>query len=136
MAIRAPWLARWSDVHQPGLQPDNGHALRWDERPLCLVPQNINIPLPLRGFAVKDWLAAAKLQAPRGWVTAINGATGAVLWQYQAESQVQAGMVPTKSGLLFAGDTHGNLLIFDATTKGKNGSLLHNIDTGAPSTVA
>jgi hypothetical protein len=46
--------------------------------------------------------------------------------KYQAESQVQAGMVPTKSGLLFAGDTHGNLLIFDAT----NGFLLRSIDTG------
>jgi alcohol dehydrogenase (cytochrome c) len=78
------------------------------------------------GWVVKDWPAAAKLQAPRGWITAINGTTGAVLWQYQAESQVQAGMVTTKSGLLFAGDTHGNLLVFDAT----NGNLLNSIDTG------
>jgi alcohol dehydrogenase (cytochrome c) len=87
--------------------------------------QNNNIP-NLYGFAVKDWPAAAKLQAPRGWVTAINGATGAILWQYQAESQVQSGMVPTKSGLLFAGDTHGNLLVFDAG----NGTLLNSINTG------
>jgi alcohol dehydrogenase (cytochrome c) len=78
------------------------------------------------GTVVKDWPAAAKLEAPRGWVTAINGATGAVVWQYEAESQVQAGMVPTKSGLLFAGDTHGNLLVFDAT----NGYLLNSIDAG------
>ena len=78
------------------------------------------------GATVKDWASAAKLQAPRGWVTAINGATGAVLWKYQAESQVQAGMVPTKSGLLFAGDTHGNLLVFNART----GELLRSIDTG------
>jgi mono/diheme cytochrome c family protein len=35
-------------------------------------------------------------------------------------------MVPTKSGLLFAGDTHGNLLIFDAA----NGDLLNSIGTG------
>jgi alcohol dehydrogenase (cytochrome c) len=78
------------------------------------------------GVAVKDWPAAAKLQAPRGWITAINGDTGAVLWQYQAESQVLAGLLPTKSGLLFGGDTHGNLLVFDAGT----GNLLNNIDTG------
>jgi hypothetical protein len=71
------------------------------------------------GAQVKDWASAAKLQAPRGWITAIDGKTGAVRWQYYAESQVQAGLVPTKSGLLFAGDTHGNLLVFDA----KNGSL-------------
>ena len=87
--------------------------------------KNNGIPF-LKGFVVKDWPAAAKLEAPRGWVTAINGANGSVLWQYQAESQVQAGMVPTESGLLFVGDTHGHLLIFDAA----NGNLLNSIDTG------
>jgi alcohol dehydrogenase (cytochrome c) len=79
---------------------------------------------------VKDWASAAKLQAPRGWITAIDGKSGRVQWQYQTEAQVLAGLVPTKSGLLFAGDQHGNLLVFDATTKNKNGSLLHSIDTG------
>jgi alcohol dehydrogenase (cytochrome c) len=53
--------------------------------------KNITVGPGGGGFVVKDWPAAAKLQAPRGWVTAINGATGAVLWRYQAESQVQAG---------------------------------------------
>ena len=75
---------------------------------------------------VKDWAAAAKLQAPTGWITAIDGRTGAVQWQYHAESQVLAGLVPTKSGLLFGGDTHGNLLVFDAA----KGSVLKQIDTG------
>ena len=83
-------------------------------------------PFGLGGYAVKDWAAAAKLQAPRGWITALDGQTGVVRWKYQAESQVQAGMVPTKSGLLFAGDTHGNLLIFNAA----NGTLIKSINTG------
>jgi len=78
------------------------------------------------GSIVKDWASAAKLQAPTGWITAIDSKSGLVLWQYQAEAQVQAGLVPTKSGLLFAGDTHGNLLVFDA----RNGTLLNSIDTG------
>jgi alcohol dehydrogenase (cytochrome c) len=78
------------------------------------------------GYAVKDWAASAKLQAPRGWISAIDGRTGVVQWNYHAESQVQAGMVPTKSGLLFAGDTHGHLLIFNAA----NGTLIKSIDTG------
>jgi len=78
------------------------------------------------GSQVKDWASAAKLDAPRGWITAIDGNSGRVQWQYQAESQVQAGLVPTKSGLLFAGDTHGNLLVFNA----KTGELLRSIDTG------
>jgi alcohol dehydrogenase (cytochrome c) len=78
------------------------------------------------GGVVKDWAAAAKLQAPRGWITAIDGATGAVRWAYQTRSQVQAGLIPTKSGLLFAGDIHGTLLAFDAM----NGNLLKSIDAG------
>ena len=75
---------------------------------------------------IKDWPAAAKLQAPRGWITAIDGKTGTVLWKYHAESQVLAGLLPTKSGLLFSGDTHGNLLIF----KARDGTLLNSINTG------
>jgi hypothetical protein len=63
-------------------------------------------------------------QQPKGWITAIDGETGDVLRQYRAESQVQAGLVPTKSGLLFAGDSHGNLLALDA----KGGSVLKRID--------
>jgi alcohol dehydrogenase (cytochrome c) len=86
--------------------------------------------LPTGGLPVKDWASAAKLQAPRGWVTAIDGKSGAMLWQYQTQAQLLAGLVPTKSGLLFAGDQHGNLLVFDATTKNQNGSLLHSIDIG------
>lgn len=67
------------------------------------------------GGVVKDWPAAAKLKAPKGWITAIDGKSGRVLWRYQTESQVLAGLVPTRSGLLSAGDTHGNLLALDAT---------------------
>jgi alcohol dehydrogenase (cytochrome c) len=80
----------------------------------------------LGGAQVKDWPSAAKLEAPRGWITAIDGKSGRVQWQYQAESQVQAGLVPTKSGLLFTGDTHGNLLVLNA----KDGSELIKIDAG------
>jgi alcohol dehydrogenase (cytochrome c) len=78
------------------------------------------------GTVVKDWPAAAKLQAPRGWITAIDGSSGSVRWRFHAESQVLAGLVPTKGGLLLGGDTHGNLLVFDA----KKGALLKSIDTG------
>jgi outer membrane protein assembly factor BamB/mono/diheme cytochrome c family protein len=71
------------------------------------------------GAAKKDFS-----KQPQGWITAIDGETGDVLWKYNAESQVQAGLVPTKSGLLFARDTHGNLLALDV----KSGSVLKRID--------
>jgi alcohol dehydrogenase (cytochrome c) len=78
------------------------------------------------GTVFKDWAAAAKLQAPKGWITAMDGESGRVLWRYHTDSQVLAGLVPTRSGLLFAGDTRGNLLALDAT----NGALLKRIDAG------
>lgn len=59
-------------------------------------------------------------------MTTINGTTGAVLWTYQTPAQVRAGLVPTASGLLLAGDTRGNLMAFTAA----NGNLLKRIDTG------
>ncbi|HXW26251.1 MAG TPA: PQQ-binding-like beta-propeller repeat protein, partial [Xanthobacteraceae bacterium] len=78
------------------------------------------------GIAIKDWSAAAKLEAPQGWIAALDGDRGAVAWRYRAEAQVLAGLTPTRSGLLFAGDTHGHLLVFDA----KDGTLLKRIDAG------
>jgi alcohol dehydrogenase (cytochrome c) len=85
-----------------------------------------NLVPDLGGIPIKDWSAAAKLQAPKGWITAMDGITGRALWQYQMDAQVLAGLVPTKGGLLFAGDTHGNLLTFDAA----NGTLLRRLDVG------
>jgi alcohol dehydrogenase (cytochrome c) len=61
---------------------------------------------------------------PRGWITAMDGETGKVLWKYQADGQVLAGLVSTKSGLLFAGDVRGNLLALDA----KSGAVLKKLD--------
>jgi alcohol dehydrogenase (cytochrome c) len=80
----------------------------------------------MKGSPYKDWSAAARFGAPKGWITALDGETGAVRWQYHTDAQVLAGLVPTKSGLLFAGDTHGNLLALRA----KDGSLLRRIDAG------
>jgi hypothetical protein len=54
----------------------------------------------------------------------MDGETGRVLWQYHTDGQMLAGLVPTKSGILFAGDVRGNLLALDA----KTGFLLNRID--------
>jgi alcohol dehydrogenase (cytochrome c) len=78
------------------------------------------------GAPFKDWSAAARFGAPKGWITALDGENGGVLWRYRTDAQVLAGLVPTKSGLLFAGDTHGNLLVLSA----KEGALLKRIDAG------
>ncbi len=63
---------------------------------------------------------------PKGWITAIDGETGRVVWKYQTDGQVLAGTVPTRAGIIFAGDVLGNLFAFDA----KTGDLLKRIDAG------
>ena len=63
---------------------------------------------------------------PIGFVTAIDDESGKVLWQFKAPAQVQAGTVPTKGGIVFAGDTYGNLYALDS----KTGKELHRISTG------
>jgi alcohol dehydrogenase (cytochrome c) len=63
---------------------------------------------------------------PRGQITAIDGESGDILWQYRAAAPVLAGLVPTKSGLLFGGDVGGNLLALDART----GTVLERLDAG------
>jgi alcohol dehydrogenase (cytochrome c) len=69
---------------------------------------------------------AALAVHPTGWVTAMNGSTGRVLWRYHAPAQVLAGPTTTESGLVFAGDTRGDLFAFDA----RSGTLLKRIDAG------
>ena len=63
---------------------------------------------------------------PKGWITALDGESGRVLWKYQTDGQVLAGLTSTKSGVLFAGDVRGNLFAFDA----RGGSVLNRIDAG------
>jgi alcohol dehydrogenase (cytochrome c) len=78
------------------------------------------------GNPIKDWPSAAKRQAPKGWIAALDGETGAIVWRYHTDSQALAGLVPTKSGLLFGGDSHGDLFVFNA----KDGTVLRRIDAG------
>jgi alcohol dehydrogenase (cytochrome c) len=61
-----------------------------------------------------------------GWITAIDSETGEVRWKYHAEKPVVAGITPTASGLTFAGDLAGNLLVFDSRT----GAVLRKVAVG------
>jgi outer membrane protein assembly factor BamB len=61
---------------------------------------------------------------PQGQITAIDGKDGHVIWKHRTAAQVLAGPVTTKSGLLFDGDTLGNLFAFNA----KTGELKNSID--------
>jgi alcohol dehydrogenase (cytochrome c) len=61
-----------------------------------------------------------------GWVTAVDGRTGAVAWRYRTPRPVVAGLTPTAGGLLFTGDQAGTFYAFDR----RNGRVLLKRDLG------
>lgn len=65
-------------------------------------------------------------QLPEGRITALNAASGQTLWRYQNDAPVIAGLVTTRSGLLFAGDVKGRLMAFEAVS----GKLIQRQDLG------
>jgi alcohol dehydrogenase (cytochrome c) len=62
----------------------------------------------------------------RGWLTAINAASGDVKSKRQWPTPLVAGVVATSGGLLFTGDMDNNFLALDAAT----GKTLYSFNTG------
>jgi alcohol dehydrogenase (cytochrome c) len=61
-----------------------------------------------------------------GWVVAADASNGTVRWRYHADSPVLAGVTATAGGVVFSGDSAGNLLIFDS----RSGRLLKKENLG------
>lgn len=61
-----------------------------------------------------------------GWITAMDGDRGTILWQYRADAPVVAGVTPTAAGIVFSGDLKGNFLALDA----HSGRLLRKLNLG------
>ena len=51
-----------------------------------------------------------------GWITALDGDNGKVMWRYHSATPVVAGVTTTASGLVLGGDLGGDLLAFDSGT--------------------
>jgi len=62
----------------------------------------------------------------KGWLTAIDGATGKVRWKNQWDAPAAAGIVSTRGGVLFTGDMDNNFLAIDES----NGKVLYQFNTG------
>jgi alcohol dehydrogenase (cytochrome c) len=58
-----------------------------------------------------------------GWVYALDGGDGKVAWSYHAGSPVLSGVTPTAGGVVFSGESSGNVLALDA----RSGALLHSL---------
>jgi len=62
----------------------------------------------------------------RGWLTAIDAATGAVKWRYESRRPMLAAVTTTAAGLVFTGELEGDFLALDAA----DGRVLYRFNTG------
>ena len=62
----------------------------------------------------------------KGWLNAIDAATGAVRWKYDAPSPMVAGVVATAGGVVFTGNLKNDFLAIDEAT----GKVLYSFNTG------
>jgi glucose dehydrogenase len=121
LTLVCPGLGGWRAIHRSGLPPALGAlfvgSVDWCSYYVKPKPGQSELETAFPDFAVQ----------PRGWVTAIDGETGRVLWRRPMDAQVLAGVVATKSGLVFAGDVRGNLFALD----GRSGTALRHIPVGS-----
>jgi len=71
-------------------------------------------------------IAGDSAEKASGWVTALNGTTGAIRWKFHAPKPIVAGVTPTAGGLVFAGDLGGDFYALDKAS----GKVLKTIATG------
>jgi alcohol dehydrogenase (cytochrome c) len=66
-------------------------------------------------------------QAPmRGWLYALDSASGKTLWRYPAPSPMYGGVTPTAGNIIFTARSDGHFLVFEA----KKGRVLYEFNTG------
>jgi alcohol dehydrogenase (cytochrome c) len=82
------------------------------------------------------WTGSSELRHPfgvqdsawGGWLTAVDGSTGAMRWRYRSDTPLVAGITSTAGGLVFTGDLSGQVMAFDAGT----GAIRWRYATGQP----
>ena len=66
------------------------------------------------------------VEKSRGWLTAIDAATGAIKWRYESRRPMLAAVTTTAAGLVFTGELEGDFLALDAV----DGRVLYRFNTG------
>jgi alcohol dehydrogenase (cytochrome c) len=66
------------------------------------------------------------VEKSRGWLTAIDAATGAIKWRYESRRPMLAAVTTTAAGLVFTGELEGDFLALDAA----DGRVLYRFNTG------
>jgi alcohol dehydrogenase (cytochrome c) len=63
-----------------------------------------------------------------GWTSAIDAASGQMLWQYHSEHPMVASLVPTAGNVIFTGELTGDFITLDSNTC----EVLYRFNTGGP----
>jgi alcohol dehydrogenase (cytochrome c) len=64
----------------------------------------------------------------QGWLTAVDGSTGAVKWKYRSPRPMVAAVTTTAGNIVLTGELTGDFLVFDA----RSGDVLYRFNTGGP----
>jgi alcohol dehydrogenase (cytochrome c) len=64
----------------------------------------------------------------QGWITAVDGSTGAVRWRYRSPTPVVGAVTATAGGLILGGELNGDFIALDAAT----GAVRFRYNTGGP----
>ncbi len=80
-----------------------------------------------RGFMGGTYTYDAAEKA-RGWLTALDAATGQVRWRYESQRPMLAAVTTTAAELIFTGELSGDFLVLDA----RAGKVLYRFNTGGP----
>jgi alcohol dehydrogenase (cytochrome c) len=70
------------------------------------------------------------IEESRGWLTAVNASSGAVVWKYQSKRPMLASVTTTSANLIFTGELTGDFVVLDAG----QGDVLYRFNTGGPVT--
>jgi PQQ-dependent dehydrogenase (methanol/ethanol family) len=68
------------------------------------------------------------IEKARGWLTAVDAATGKVAWRYESDRPMLAAVTTTSADLVFTGELSGDFLVLDA----RSGKVLYRFYTGGP----
>ena len=66
----------------------------------------------------------------RGWLTAVEASTGAVMWKYHSKRPMLTSVTTTSADLVFTGELTGDFVALDA----RDGNVLYRFNTGGPVT--
>jgi alcohol dehydrogenase (cytochrome c) len=68
------------------------------------------------------------VEKARGWLTAIDAASGRIAWKYESKRPMTGAVTTTSGDVVFTGELTGDMITLDA----KTGKVLYRFNTGGP----